>query len=222
MKFELERNSPNLFSLHFHSPSSSPSLIQFMKKELGNNILVNKNNSITFPSSNAYIVTTNTNRNRKGGNYREALWMMHSLSKQILFLKEERNKVLVFDWDNNDNDNDNDNCSADNLLLCIEDRGIFFYLSQEDDLKTWKEEEGFGDAFFSLGFLIVQFLHGKGKGKGNQNQNNRKKLIRGEKTRTYFHTAVMEFLKPIMGTKLYWFLLRAMDPNPANRTLLFI
>ena len=185
MKYELERNSPNLFSLHFSSPH--PSLVKFMKKELGNNILINKN-TVTFPSSNAYFIwISNKNKNRNG-NYQEALWMMHSLSKQILFLKEERNKVLLFDCGGG---------SFENVLLCIEDQGIFFSLYQEEDLKIWKEEVGFGDAFYNLGYMILQFLH-------------------REKTDITF------MMKSIWKTKLYWFLLRAMDPNPANRTLLFI
>lgn len=183
--WELERVSPNLFSLHFHYPSLNESLIQYMKKELGNTLVTK--DSITFQSTNAYIV--NKNR-RKRGEYREALWMMHSLSKQILFLKEERKKRFA-----------SMNIGSENIL-CIEDRGLYFYLYSEEELNHLEEEES--DIFSSLGYMIIDFLNG-----------NREKRVEGG-------VAIPIPLGPIHGTKLYWFILRAIDPNPANRTFLFI
>jgi len=156
-----------------------------MKKELGNTLVTK--DSITFQSTNAYIV--NKNR-RKRGDYREALWMMHSLSKQILFLKEERKKRFA-----------SMNIGSENIL-CIEDRGLYFYLYSEEELNHLEEE---GDVFSSLGYMIIDLLNG-----------NREKRVEGVVGLTD------SVWGPIHGTKLYWFILRAIDPNPANRTFLFI
>ena len=201
--FEIIRNSPNIFSLKLpNNFSKSNSLINFLNKELINTNFNIKNVSFTFQSTNAYIMNC-----KHRINYSDALLMMHSLSKQILYLKHLGFGLLGFNIKN---------------ILCIQDKGIYVYLYDDSEiinldtdgnihLLSYKDlsnyiyspeheylssSTNYNFIYNSLGYITLLFLNGEKREK---------------------NTDIM--LAPIKYTKLYWYILRAMSPK---RIILFV
>ena len=204
-----------MYSVFFTHPSRT--LINSLTKSrliLGATITDN----YTSLSFKALTIETLTQFQKKHFNYDMALHMTLSLTKQLSYLLQNTNECF-FTYD------------TDKILVIDEE--IFVYLSNDSLVNREKTnitiitpflKEGFlspellqvqtipakihyKTIYYSLGLLLVYCLSGQHLSTNDC------------KTET---PTIEELLHPIKSTKLYYFLIRSLDKNVLNRSLIYV
>ena len=248
----IRHNSTKKYTFQIANNDNIHGIVEpFLKSIVNTKILVGSSIHLSTTSLSFYADSVKTldtylkERERKVGakkiSYNSVIHLICCLSKQQQFLESNNlsfyclhlNDIVVID---------------DTIFICInpelikelstsaETKNITFYKPFYRDgfcspelisLNKLPATTSFKTFYYSLGALAVFCLYdinicseidysvGTGTGTNNNDDN----MI----DQTYFiHTKIMTILKPILYTKLYWFLLKCLSVDIHSRTLLFI
>jgi serine/threonine protein kinase len=157
--------------------------------------------------------------NRKSLSYQDCIKLIEDLSKQISYLKYLQHGIIGIDM--------NDILVIDDHTFVFIGEGNLYPLNEEGNINIYSPiskpyfmspevleltkipaEISYKVSYYSLGVLVVYFLLHRYWFAGNK--------VPGTAEEED------EILKPIQGTKMYWFLKRCLNKDMSKRELLFI
>ena len=201
------------YSLKIHGENVEP-IYKTIKKMIKSFHYEEDTESIYFSAENVSIFTQYIKNNKL--QLKQCIKLIDDITKQMIYLKSMNYGFYGFDA--------NDILVVDNLflfcntknLLCLQEDNFMFiepivkpYFSNPEIIKltTLPSVINYKCCYYSLGVLVVFCILNKYLLVGNE-------LKSPEE--------VENILKPLLNTKIYWFIKRCLEPNVDKRILLLI
>ena len=235
-EFKIIKDEDDLYSIEFKHQSRT--LIYSLTKSriIAGTTITDNYKTLTFKALSVESFSQFQKRiNDKDGNstitisHEHALRMVLFLSTQLSYLlkktqkcffKYEKEKILVIDEEifvylSNEDLIDRE---KDNLIINLPFSHEGFLSPELLQLNYIPAKINFKTIYYSLGLFIVYSLT-----EVNLLEDKRENLIKDKiDSDEPLNEVLNDLLKPLIGTKLYYFLVRSLDKEPKNRSLIYI